>query len=73
MFDDPVSDDPQWDYILNTYADATKFWPEVPLPTDSDYTAAVLSSKDSAPGPDGLPYAAWRIDVPQSSEAMVFF
>ena len=72
-FDDPVSDDPQWDYILKCYADATKFWPEVPLPTDSDYTAAVLSSKDSAPGPDGLPYAAWRVDVTQSSEAMVHF
>ena len=72
-FEDPVSDDHQWNYILNTYADATRFWPDVPLPTPSDYTAAVLSSKDSAPGPDGLPYAAWRMDVSQSSEAMVDF
>ena len=72
-FEDPVSDDPQWDHILQCYADATKFWPEVPLPTDSDYTAAVLSSKDSAPGPDGLPYAAWRLDVTRSLEAMVHF
>ena len=72
-FEDPVADDSQWDHILQCYADAMTFWPEVPLPTDSDYTAAVLSSKDSAPGPDGLPYAAWRLDVTQSSEAMVHF
>ena len=72
-FEDPVADDPQWNHTLQCYAECMTFWPDVPLPTDGDYTAAVLSSKDSAPGPDGLPYAAWRLDVTQSSEAMVHF
>ena len=69
----PVADDPQWNHTLQCYAECMTYWPDVPLPTSSDYTAAVLSSKDSAPGPDGLPYAAWRLDVTQSSDAMVHF
>ena len=65
---------PQWDDLLDNYDQVTSFWPSVPLPTPQDYATALLSSKDfSSMGPDGLPYAAWRVNVPQSSEAMYDF
>ena len=72
-FADPISDDPAWDHPLRIYSGVMPFWPDVPLPSTHDYTNAVLSSKDSAPGPDGLPYAAWRIDVSQNATAMFDF
>ena len=43
------------------------------MPEQQHYAAAILSSKDSAPGPDGLPYAAWRVHVASSARAMVSF
>ena len=41
-----------------------------PPPTQSDFAKTILFTNDSAPGPDGIPYAAWRIHPGVASEAM---
>ena len=45
-------------------------WPAIPEPTEQDYIEHLLLTKDSAPGPDGLPYALWRI-FPQQTAAIL--
>ena len=45
-------------------------WPEIPEPTEQDYIEHLLLTKDSAPGPDGLPYALWRM-FPQQTAAIL--
>ena len=35
-----------------------------------DLIKSILASNDSAPGPDGIPYAAWRLHPGTSAEAM---
>ena len=42
-----------------------------PPPRTDDLVKTVLATNDSAPGPDGIPYAAWRLHPGTSSEAMV--
>ena len=53
----PPSD---WDCVLNLYED-TQTWPDIELPNKQMLLNTLLHTKDSAPGPDGLPYAAWRL------------
>ena len=59
-FQEPVASDPLWDDILDVYQQSDP-WPDVQLPDKDDLLATLLHTKDSAPGPDGLPYAAWRL------------
>ena len=35
--------------------------PDIPVPDKDMLLTTLLYTKDSAPGPDGLPYAAWRL------------
>ena len=49
------------------YRTHTEPWPEVPEPVANDYIEHLLLTKDSAPGPDGLPYAFWRMFPEQSA------
>ena len=72
-FETPVAHDPEWLPTLQRYQQLTTQWPHTSMPEQQHYAAAILSSKDSAPGPDGIPYAAWRIHVESSSRAMVSF
>jgi len=42
----------------------------ITLPTRADYRARILRSKDSACGPDGIPYSAYRADSDLSAEIL---
>jgi len=59
-FERPVEQDERWADILQVYS-TSDMWPEVPLPSKKDLLHTLLHTKDSAPGPDGLPYSAWRL------------
>ena len=59
--------------ILDKYKKGAGVWPTVPIPTVENYMQAALSSKDPAPGPDGIPYAFWKTFPHSSSEAMCGF
>ena len=54
----PSAHDPQWESLLSTYS--TQCDP-FPLPSHTSLYHAVITSPDSAPGADGIPYSAWRI------------
>ena len=62
----PIRYDPAWAPTLATYREHTEPSPEVPEPAFNDYIERLLLTKDSAPGPDGLPYAFWRMFPEQS-------
>ena len=59
-FEDPVSTHTDWDCVLDVYEQAQE-WPAIELPDKQMLLSTLLHTKDSAPGPDGLPYAAWRM------------
>ena len=69
-FQPPVQYDPAWASTLATYRAQTEPWPEVPEPVLDDYIEHLLLTKDSAPGPDGLPYAFWRMFPEQSATVL---
>ena len=58
-FDVPNDQADQWAPALRSY-DSISLWPEVAIPTTEDFLKTILWTKDSAPGPDGIPYSAWR-------------
>lgn len=58
-FEEQFPFDPKWQESLQIYQASKGPWPFTPLPSQRDYQH-VLHTNDSAPGPDGLPYAAWR-------------
>ena len=59
-FEEPISSHHHWDDILAVYKQGQE-WPEISLPNKQMLLATLLHTKDSALGPDGLPYAAWRL------------
>ena len=71
-FQDPQSSHSDWDCVLNVYED-TQAWPEIELPNKQMLLDTLLHTKDSAPGPDGLPYAAWRLLPEVTVEAMMSY
>ena len=66
----PVRYDRDWRDTLSAYRRCVSPWPAVPEPTEKDYIEHLLLTKDSAPGPDGLPYALWRA-FPQQTAAIL--
>ena len=57
--DEPVVwEDAQWEELLSQYSPPP--FAKCTLPIDDDLLRAVVRSPDSAPGLDGLPYAAYR-------------
>ena len=44
-----------------TAEDLASRWPAFPPPDRATFLSTLLHTKDSSPGPDGIPYAAWRI------------
>ena len=59
-FQPPEHHDDAWQPVLEGYANGTP-WPSFPPPSDDVFFRTLLHTKDSAPGPDGLPYSAWRL------------
>ncbi len=71
-FEEPVSSHSDWDGILDIYARAQE-WPAIDLPDKQMLLATLLHTKDSAPGPDGLPFAAWRLLPEVTVDAMMSY
>ena len=69
-FHPPVQHDPEWAFYLEQYQAQVQRWPHVPPPEKQDFTKSILATNDSAPGPDGIPYAAWRLHPGSAAEAM---
>ena len=69
-FTHPVKYDRDWHDTLSAYRRWVMPWPAIPEPTEQDYIEHLLLTKDSAPGPDGLPYALWRM-FPQQTAAIL--
>ena len=69
-FKHPVRYDRDWHDTLSAYRRCVSPWPQIPEPTEQDYIEHLLLTKDSAPGPDGLPYALWRV-FPQQTAAIL--
>ena len=59
-FQPPDNHDNAWQPVLDCYATGTA-WPLVCPPDADAFLSTLLHTKDSAPGPDGLPYSAWRL------------
>ena len=66
-FTHPVRYDRDWHDTLSAYRRCVSPWPQIPEPTEQDYIEHLLLTKDSAPGPDGLPYALWRVFPQQTA------
>ena len=62
-FQDPQSSHSDWDCV--------QAWPDIELPNKQMLLNTLLHTKDSAPGPDGLPYAAWRLLPEVTVDAMM--
>ena len=56
----PDHHDDAWQPVLEGYANGTP-WPSFPPPSDDVFFRTLIHTKDSAPGPDDLPYSAWRL------------
>ena len=48
-------------------------WSDIFPPSKQDYIKTLFFTKDSSPGPNGLPYAAWRLVPSLSARAMQGF
>ena len=59
-FEPPPSADHAWDLVLQEYNNCEP-WQDIPVPPSSTFYSTLLHTKDSAPGPDGIPYSAWRL------------
>ena len=66
-FTHPIRYDRDWHDTLSAYRRCVSPWPHIPEPTEQDYIEHLLLTKDSAPGPDGLPYALWRVFPQQTA------
>ena len=64
-FVEPVDQFREWKPVLREYQTAT-VWPSIELPQKQDFLHTLLGTKDSAPGPDGIPYSAWRLSPEDS-------
>ena len=64
-FVEPVDQFHEWRPVLYEYQTATP-WPSIALPQNLDFLHTLLDTKDSAPGPDGIPYSAWRLSPEDS-------
>ena len=70
-FQPPPRYDADWAEYLEQYKTQTQTWPRVLPPGEEDFIKSILASNDSAPGPDGIPYAAWRIYPRPAAIAMI--
>ena len=59
-FQAPNDYDNSWSPVLEVYEQQPS-WPTLKPPEPKDFLSTLLHTKDSAPGPDGIPYSAWRV------------
>ena len=59
-FQAPTDCDNSWTPVLEVYEQQSS-WPVLKPPEPKDFLSTLLHTKDSAPGPDGIPYSAWRL------------
>ena len=59
-FQTPCESDNSWTPVLEVYGRQSS-WPLLRPPEPKDFLSTLLHTKDSAPGPDGIPYSAWRL------------
>ena len=73
-FVSPPNADQAWDTVLEVY-NTCEPWQDIPIPPQSTFYSTLLHAKDSAPGPDGIPYSAWRLlpDVTVDTLLSYFF
>ena len=64
-FEKPQDGIEEWEPVLTEYQTAS-MWPEIEMPNKQDFLHTLLGTKDSAPGPDGIPYSAWRLSPEDS-------
>ena len=69
-FEKPLEQDGAWASVLDNYAH-TQPWPVIPPPHTDTFLSTLLNTKDSAPGPDGIPYSAWRLLPDVSIDAVL--
>lgn len=72
-FEEPSQFDDAWNPYLQAYTAQTSRWPHIPVPREEDFVKTLFYTKDSSPGPDGIPYSAWRLLPSISSQAMLAF
>ena len=68
-FQPPVEQDDTWQPVLDCYANGEPWAPFSP-PDEEVFLNTLLHTKDSARGPDGLPYSAWRLLPKVTVDAM---
>ena len=68
--DSPTPYHPSWTPLLTSYASANTPFPPTPPPAYDEFYHAVISSPDSAPGADGIPFSAYRVSPAVSAEAL---
>ena len=61
---------PDWTVLLKDYALTSAHFPSCNAPNYDDFYHSVITSPDSAPGADGLPYSAWRVCPPVSAACL---
>ena len=66
----PLPHDPYWDTLLSAYSDACTPFPHCSPPSYTSLYHAVITSPDSAPGADGIPYSAWRVCPQVTTQAL---
>ena len=59
-FQAPADHNNSWTPVLEVY-EKQPSWPALKPPEPKDFLSTLLHTKDSAPGPDGIPYSAWRL------------
>ena len=59
-FESPPCADQAWDPVLSVYNECDP-WPDISIPPSNVFYSTLLHTKDFAPGPDGIPYSAWRL------------
>ena len=59
-----------WQPILQEYQAGNNYLPPFPELTIAKIQSHLLHTKESAPGLDGIPYAAWRLNPEASSHAI---
>ena len=64
-FEKPQDIMEEWEPVLTEYQTASS-WPAIDIPNKQDFLHTLLGTKDSAPGPDGIPYSAWRLSPEDS-------
>ena len=69
-FQPPTNYDSRWLPTLNRYQEQMEPWPSFDTPSHNCILKHLVHTKDSSPGPDGIPYAAWRLS-PQFSTALI--